>query len=504
MPAQLSTRAQVNGYRFLLRRLDHAMVRRDIRMLHDPMRSQLRSLIVGAVLALLLVAGCSILAFIHPQGTIGDKAKIVMGKDSGALYIVDRDQNDATKMTLHPVLNLASARLITGSNETPKSVKDAKLNTVPRGPLLGIPGAPAALLGSGQGDHSNWTLCDSVRTAGAAAPAGGVKTTAIVGKLALGSRVQAADPDAALLVRSGDKTYLIYDGKRAQVDTQSSVVARTLNLGAQPARPISLGLLGVAAEVPMLTPPVVPHADEPGPGRLNNMRVGTVIRVAGTADAGKSDLYVVLDDGVQSISAFTAQLLRNADSHGMSDIPQLPPDVLDGMRIARGDLPVDEFPAAMPKIVRIEDAPVACMAWSKDPGTAPGRKDAAEGPADRAGVTLLTGTRLPLPDSAIPMDLASGNGGGSRADSVYVPPATGELVQVTGTEAGSARRDGLFYVSDNGIRYGLPDIATAEVLGLGRTPRLAPWAIVSELVPGPILDKQSALVSRDVLLYDKH
>ncbi|MQY25016.1 type VII secretion protein EccB [Nocardia aurantia] len=500
MPAQLSTRAQVNGYRFLLRRLDHAMVRRDIRMLHDPMRSQMRSLIVGAVLAVLLVAGCSILAFIRPQGTIGDKAKIVMGKDSGALYIVDRDQNDASRMTLHPVLNLASARLITGSNETPKSVKDAKLNTVPRGPLQGIPGAPAALLGSTQGDHSNWTLCDTARAGGAS----GVKTTAVVGKLDLSSRIRAADRDAALLARSGDRTYLLYDGKRAQVDTQNSVMARTLNLSAQPPRPISLGLLGAAAEVPMLTPPVVPHADEPGPGRLSNMRVGAVIRVGGTAEANKSDLYVVLDDGVQNISPFTAQVLRNADSHGMSDIPQLPPDVLDGMRIAKGDLPVDDFPAETPKIVRVEDAPVTCMAWSKDPGTAPGRKDAAEGPSDRAGVTLLAGTRLPLPDSATPMDLASGNGGGSRADSVYVPPATGEFIQATGTEAGSVRRDGLYYVSDNGIRYGVPDIATADVLGLGRTPRLAPWAIVSQLVPGPMLDKQSALVTRDVLLYDKH
>ncbi len=87
MPAQLTTRQQVNGYRFLLRRLDHALVRRDVRMLHDPMRSQLRSLLVGAVLGLLVVAGAAILAFIRPQGAIGD-AKIVMGKDSGALYVV--------------------------------------------------------------------------------------------------------------------------------------------------------------------------------------------------------------------------------------------------------------------------------------------------------------------------------------------------------------------------------------------------------------------------------
>ena len=56
MARQLTTRAQVNGYRFLLRRLDHALIRRDVRMLHDPMRSQGRALAVGAVLGVLVLA----------------------------------------------------------------------------------------------------------------------------------------------------------------------------------------------------------------------------------------------------------------------------------------------------------------------------------------------------------------------------------------------------------------------------------------------------------------
>ena len=43
MVRQLTTRAQVSGYRFLLQRAEHALVRRDARMLHDPMRAQRRS-----------------------------------------------------------------------------------------------------------------------------------------------------------------------------------------------------------------------------------------------------------------------------------------------------------------------------------------------------------------------------------------------------------------------------------------------------------------------------
>ncbi|MBF6133794.1 type VII secretion protein EccB [Nocardia otitidiscaviarum] len=499
MPAQLTTRAQVNGYRFLLRRLDHALIRRDVRMLHDPMRAQFRSLIVGAVLAVLVVAGAAIMAFIRPQGSIGD-ANIVMGKESGALYVIVQDENDENKKTLHPVLNLASARLIMGSSESPKSVKDNKLNTLPRGPMLGIPGAPAALPGSSQGDRSEWTLCDTVQlsASGGAMSSPGATTTAIAGRLELTNRMTKAADNAALLVRSGDKTYLLYDGKRAEVDPANSVMKRSLVLPDEPPRPISTGLLGAATEVPPLMPPVIDRGGEPGPGRLSNIPIGGVIRVSSLDGSDKSDLYVVLADGVQQVSEFAARVIRNADSREMNQIPVLPPDMLDGISTIHS-LPVDDFPSEVPTIIAARDHPVACINWSKAGGTGVQQADSTEGPADRSTVTVLTGTRLPLSESSTPVALATADQTGDRIDNVYIPPTTGEFVRVTGVEPGSQRRDSLFYVADNGIRYGVPDLDTAAVLGLGSTPHLAPWAIVGQLVPGPTLSKQDALVSRDSL-----
>ncbi|MET9488660.1 type VII secretion protein EccB [Nocardia sp. NPDC006630] len=499
MPAQLTTRAQVNGYRFLLRRLDHALIRRDVRMLHDPMRSQFRSLIIGAILALLVVAGATILAFIKPQGSIGD-ANIVMGKDSGALYVVVRDKDDKTKMTMHPVLNLASARLISGTSESPTSVKDSKLNSVPRGPILGIPGAPAALPGSSQGDRSQWTLCDAVQlsaTGGSASSTGSI-TTAIAGRLELSARIKPADAGTALFVRKGDKTYLIYDGKRAEVDSQNTVMTRSLNLTGQRPRPATTGLLGAAVEVPPLVSPTVPNAGASGPGRLNGMPVGGVISVAGLGSADKSELYVVLSGGVQRISAFTAQVIRNSNSQGMDEIKSVPPDLLDGIPVVHA-LPVDDFPAAAPKIISAEDNPIACISWSKTKATGLTESDAAEGPTDRSAISVLVGTRLPLSESAIPVTLATADGTGDHIDNVYVPPSSGEFVRSTGLEPGSLRRDSLFYVADNGIRYGIPDLQTAQILGLGTTPRLAPWSVIGQLVTGPTLSKADALVSRDAL-----
>lgn len=497
MPAQLTTRAQVNGYRFLLRRLDHALVRRDVRMLHDPMRSQIRSLLVGLVLGLLVTAGAAILAFLRPQGAIGD-ALIVSGKSSGALYVVVR-QEDGSR-ALHPVLNLASARLITGSNAEPHAVKDDKLDTLPRGPLLGIPGAPGALPGSAQGGDSHWSLCESIAVSagGSAASAAGATTTVVAGAPELTDRIRAAGPADALLVRRDEKTYLIYDGKRAEITPGDTAVSRALELPAHRPRPVGTGFLGATTQVPALRAPDIDRAGEPGPGPLSDVPVGGIISVTGVGVETGPEMYVVLADGVQPVSPFTAEVIRSADSQGMSRVEVVPPDVLDEVPVVRR-LPVDDFPVQIPRIVEAEDGPVTCIAWSKSPGTAPVEAGTGDGPDERATVRLLIGTRLPIEESAEPVRLATADSSGDRVDEVYVPPTHGEYVQVTGLDPGSPRRGSLFYVTDSGIRYGILDPATAHVLGLGDTPRLAPWAIIGRLVPGPTLDPREALTSHDSL-----
>ena len=71
MPAQVTTRAQVNGYRFLLRRLQHALIRADSRMIHDPMRGQMRALLTGLAVAILISGAAGVLAFFKPAPNFG-------------------------------------------------------------------------------------------------------------------------------------------------------------------------------------------------------------------------------------------------------------------------------------------------------------------------------------------------------------------------------------------------------------------------------------------------
>ncbi|MBU3064910.1 type VII secretion protein EccB [Nocardia sp. NEAU-G5] len=466
MPTQLTTRAQVSGYRFLLKRFEHALIRRDVRMLHDPMAVQFRALMVSMVLGVLALGACAVLGLLRPQGAVGN-AHIIVGKDSSALYVL-RDG------TLHPVLNLASARLVAGAAETPTSVKESQLASYPRGPLVGIPGAPDALPGS-DAKSSDWTMCESVT------PVSGASRIVVAGRPALGPGLRALDSGDALLVASNGTNYLLFDGKRAQVDLANDATVRSLKLQGIEPRTIGSGLLDATVPIPALSPPVIPQLGKPSP--VPGVKIGAVIRVSGTSS---TDVYVALADGVQPISPLAADFIRNDDSLGMDDVIAVPPDALRGIPVV-SELPLGAFPAARPRLLSGDDLPVACVAWSRssDDGN--------------ASLRLLAGSSWPMPPAAVPVGMVSGGVDPSRIDAAYLAPSSGEFVQSTGIAPDSTRRDSLFYITDNGIRYGIPDTATAGILGLTGKPKLAPWEIIGQLVPGPELTPDAAQTAYDTL-----
>src|SRR5690242_20366360 len=209
MPAQVTTRAQVNGYRFLIRRLEHALIRGDSRMIHDPMRGQIRALLVGVVISMLVAGAATILAFFKPAPDFGHSA-IMTSKTNGGLFVRIGDH-------LHPALNLASARLIAGKADPPQQVDDKFLNTVPLGPAVGIIGAPSSIDGGDDMSMSSWTVCDTTRRPSVDPQAGNstVETTVLANDPVLGGDMHAASPDQMILAASGDTTYLVYEGVRA-------------------------------------------------------------------------------------------------------------------------------------------------------------------------------------------------------------------------------------------------------------------------------------------------
>ncbi|MBH0777555.1 type VII secretion protein EccB [Nocardia bovistercoris] len=478
MPSKPTTRWQVSGYRFLVRRMEHALVRRDVRMLHDPMRSQSRAYAVGLVLGCVVLAGCGILALLRPQDKIGSNT-LLIGKESGGVYVVIDD-------VVHPTLNLTSARLASGESGKAVIVKESELGKKPRGQLIGIPGAPATLRYDKNGKGRAWTVCDVLKVDGSRE----LTTSVIAGDLHLGEKASALATDQALLVKAKDTVYLVYDNKRARVDMSDRAVTDALGITGATPRPVSEGLINTVPEVLPIVPPKI---DNPGGTvnyQANNHRIADVVQVPSEPDK----YYVVLQDGLQPVSRLTADIIRNAN-RSLSDNARIDQADRTNAHVSQA-LKVDQYPERTPSIVGINDRPISCLSWKPIPAAAD-NKDGGKW----AELAVVTGVTLPIPDNAKLVPLAQADGSGPNADSVYVPPATGAFVQTTGIEPDSRRKDSLFYVADTGVRYGIKNADAQKALGLdtgsGVKPEPAPWPIVGLLAAGPTLGREEAMVAHD-------
>ncbi|HEX2284218.1 MAG TPA: type VII secretion protein EccB, partial [Mycobacterium sp.] len=302
------TRHQVSGWRFVMRRIASGVALHDTRMLVDPLRTQSRAVLVGALILITGLAGCFIFSLIRPSGVAGTDA-VLADRSTAALYVKVGEQ-------LHPVLNLTSARLIAGRPDNPTMVKTSELDQFPRGNLLGIPGAPERMAQNTSRD-ADWTVCDAV-----AGSAPGV--TVIAGKPAFGGeRAGAMQANHAVLVTNDDRTWLLWDGRRSAIDLTNRAVTDALGLGVDiPApRPIATGLFNAIPEAPELTAPPIPGSGEPPRFPLPlSAPVGSVVASFGADNTIR--YYAVHRDGLQPITPVLAAILRNTNSFGLDQPPR--------------------------------------------------------------------------------------------------------------------------------------------------------------------------------------
>ncbi|GFG68308.1 type VII secretion protein EccB [Mycolicibacter senuensis] len=192
MAGRSTTQLQLSADRFQTRRLERAL--RCGRVAGGPAPGR-AGLGLGCLLAVIALAGAVVAAVVRPQPGLGE-APIVLDRASGALYVRVGD-------VMHPVLNLASARLIAGATD-PRPVAAGAIGRVRRGPPLGIPGAPGAL-GDALPTTATWSVCDD--SAGTTLVAGVDPPTARL------------DADEALAASSESaSTYLLLRGRRIPIN----------------------------------------------------------------------------------------------------------------------------------------------------------------------------------------------------------------------------------------------------------------------------------------------
>ncbi|OBG94649.1 type VII secretion protein EccB [Mycobacterium sp. E3251] len=447
MPRQPTAWLHISGYRFLLRRVECALLGGDVRTLSAGSRAQTAALTIGCVLAAIAVAGAAFLALLRPRVAL-DGAQLAMGQESGALYVRVGD-------TWHPVMNLASARLIAAVAANPRPVREADLARAKRGPLLGIPGAPQFIGDPLSADEAAWTICDADGA-----------TTVVVGRTEDAAAAPLNTGWAALVAPpEGSPTYLLYDGKRAVVDVADAGVVRALRLEGRKPRLVSPALLKAVPEAPSIRTPLI-RAAGGNASALPGFPVGSVVRIT---RSGGDEYYAVVAAGVQRIGEVAADLLRFSNSEGTANAVTVAPDAIRAAPIVDA-LPVAGFPDRPPTL---SDGSALCVSWQP-------------APHGQSAVRFLVGGRLPIPAGQVPAMLSQADGPGPALDAVYMPPGRSAYVRV-GTR---------YLVTDSGVRFAIHDDDAAHDLGLPAA-NPAPWPVLGTLPAGSELSREKASIARD-------
>lgn len=153
-----------------------------------------RTLLAGAALAVLLLAGAAIAGVFASRTPVDfDKQGLIVSKETGQLYVVPEDGGG-----LYPVPNNTSARLILRSSVEPMAVAESEIRAQRPGSPRGIVEAPAVLPPADELVEAGWTAC----------------TDSDVGtKVSLGSEPGARVLDGgAFVVQSGAEFFLLVQG----------------------------------------------------------------------------------------------------------------------------------------------------------------------------------------------------------------------------------------------------------------------------------------------------
>jgi type VII secretion protein EccB len=433
-----SRRDELNAYTFAKKRLLAAFLQPTPSGTEEGAPRPLRAVVPGVIIGVVILAAFGAWGMFKPKAPKGwDNVaeKVIIGSESTTRYVVL--DTDGEKQ-LHPVLNLASAKLLLKPSkyeivEVDEETLDG--GKIPHGATIGIPYAPDRLPDGGEAtQQKTWAVCTQPGGGGSVQKA--VFVFADREKKEVGGEhrlrrgevmyVQGPDDRRFIVGRSGAR-YLLEPGESGDSDTVD-LLTRAL-VGTTEPQQVTSEWLNTLEEGDTVKFPEVPGFGDPADvaGSLEDevSRVGMVLK----AQSGSGPQhYVVLADEVRPITPFVADLLLSS-----AQSPQLGQQG-EAREVSAGAIvPVSEF-------------------WGKEnwPTEEARVVNPAEGERDTLCNVLRSfdkeGTRLSTwAGENYPKQLPNG------ATSAYVTPGSGLLFrQVKG---GSLQTGGVFLVTDTGLRY---------------------------------------------------
>ncbi|MER7175241.1 type VII secretion protein EccB [Streptomyces mesophilus] len=445
-----SRRDELNAYTFAKRRLVAQFLQPNPSGTEEGAPKPLRAVMPGAIVGVVVLAvfgAWGMFKPVAPKGWDTPGENVIVADKSTTRYVVLKTGD---KVQLHPVLNMASAKLLLKSgNGKVVTVKEDLLDKskLHHGPTIGIPYAPDRLPEpEDAGQAKRWAVCERPGAGGRT-----IEKAAFV----LAEREQAKTDGKQrlkggqlLYVEGPDQVRYVVDAKGIayEVDKTDRVLMQTLvGSGGAPQRVSDEWLATLGKGSPVRTPsfPDTPGAASDVPG---NYKVGMVLQ---TEEASEQKQYVVLKDRLAPVSDFMAKVLLNSEDMAVVGQGGKPKPVSVG---EIGSEPGAKF-----------GGDLKWPSEAPDPVNEPGSRDTVC--SVLRGVDRDTGktTQSTWAGDTFPMPLSSGG------SSAYVTPGTGLLFrQVMGTDVKSGP---MFLVTDTGLRYTMQangDTATDDA-GIGES-----------------------------------
>jgi hypothetical protein len=146
------------------------------------------------------------------------------------------------------------------------------------------------------------------------------------------------------------------------------------------------------------------------------------------------------------------------------------------MRITRDANLTSGYPPTPPTLLNAGGSVLPCIRFSWQPGGV-------------TGSALMLLPRATVEASAVP---TSAHIQGATADQVSIAPGSGVLAR--DLPAPGATPGTEYLITENGVRYPLPDASVASTLGYGQNSVVdVPNQLLAALPTGPVLDPKAAL-----------
>ncbi|MEU8958345.1 type VII secretion protein EccB [Streptomyces sp. NPDC048518] len=453
-----SRRDELNAYIFAKRRTLAAFIQPSPSGSEEGAPRPLRAVVPGLIVAVIVLAVFGAWGMFRPAAKPGwdePREHVIIASDSTTRYVVLETHR---KSQLHPVLNMASAKLLldAGKGEVinvDESVLDK--GTIPHGATIGIPYAPDRLPSASEaGSAKRWAVCERPVEGGSS-----VQKAAFVFGDRDRHRAEGRERlrgGELLYVMGPDKTRYVVDAHggayRISERKDRGLLLRVLVGSAREPQKVSKQWLDTLHPRGAIAFPEIdgdPGTDAKVPG-LQDEAIGKVGMILKATDGEGSRQYVVLRGRIAPISDFTAKLLLSS--------PDLKAVGQNGrarqLSAAAFSPDTEEFGAG--------------NKWPREKPRTANEASSTRGSrntvcnvlrdvnADNGRTTLSTwaGTDFPAP-------LPTGS------SSAYVTPGSGQLYrQFLGSET---KAGSVFLVTDTGLRYAMQsnsDSATDDA-GIG-------------------------------------